>query len=109
MYPGSSLGGGDELNLESFSNSTDSPTSKHSLAWIAAPILLVVMVAVILVLCWVGCHWIYKTGSRRYWGRVQNEHLVATARETSPSTQEVQESSEEPEDNYSDQKKLFSA
>lgn len=48
-----------------------------SLAWVAAPVLLLVLVAVA-VLCGVWFHWLYTAGERRYWGRVHNEHLRAT-------------------------------
>ena len=88
-----------------------SPGNKSSLGWIAAPILLLAL-ALITLLCGVWCRWLFRTGKRRYWGRVHNEHLRAaggggTTEEALEHRQE-RDSSEETDESLDDRKGLFS-
>ncbi len=108
------------LSLCVFSLNTSDETAHNgtatstppSLGWVAAPVL-VTMAAVVAISvgCGIWSYWLYKTGYRRYWGRVQNEHLVAVGSGgPSSGSQDTQtrESSEELEDiDDSDRRGLF--
>lgn len=95
------------------SNTTTNPPSRASLGWVAAPVLLVI-VLVVLMLCLAWCRWLFVAGERRYWSRVQNEHLQAAGggggegQAISPATSRGRESSEETDEhNDSDRRELF--
>lgn len=111
--PGSStettLGDGTEATP---GNSTALPPGdKQSLGWLAAPILVVVLAVLVVLACVVWCRWLYSAGERRYWGRVQNEHLQAAGGATADTseTRRRRDSSEETEDSVdNDKKELFS-
>lgn len=99
----------DDVTDSTLGNSTDAP-HRHSLGWVAAPVLLLLMVTVIVLLCGVWCRWLYGAGERRYWGRVHNEHLRATGSATESSgPRKERDSSEETDEGVdSDKKGLFS-
>lgn len=92
-------------------NTTDPSMTGGSapLGWIAVPVLVLVLVALVVV-CVVWGHWLYTAGERRYWGRVHNEHLRAAAGNTNASPRhQGRESSEETDESVdSDRKGLFS-
>lgn len=88
-------------------NDTAPASHQHnSFGWIAAPIV-VLVVAVVVVMCGVWSRWLYRTGERRYWRRVHNEHLRGGDTEASAHGQ--RDSSEETEESVdNDRKELFS-
>ena len=57
-----------------------------SFGWISVLVLLIIFI-VLMVPCVLWCRWMYRTGEKRYWRRVQNEHLLtATGGRGSPTT-----------------------
>lgn len=83
---------------------------RRSLGWVAAPVLLL-LAAAVLVLCGVWCRWLYRSGEQRYWRRVHNEHLRAAAGGTTDTSEQrqVRDSSEETDESADNDKKgLFS-
>ncbi|XP_065920770.1 trehalase-like isoform X2 [Dysidea avara] len=48
----------------------------NSAAWVA-PIAILIPLMLLSVVCVIWGRWVYKRGKKRYWQRVQNEHLMA--------------------------------
>ena len=56
---------------------SETHSSSQSLGWVAAVVIFAVAIAVIIA-CVLWGRWIYLSGHKRYWARVQSEHLIAT-------------------------------
>lgn len=56
--------------------SGDGNNRNNNTAWVA-PIAVIVPLVFLCVVCIVWGRWVYKRGKKRYWQRVQNEHLMA--------------------------------
>jgi len=51
-------------------------SDSNSAAWVA-PISILIPLMLLSMVCVIWSRWVYKRGKKRYWQRVQNEHLMA--------------------------------